>query len=306
MQIIEKKVRSTDNKHTLCGKIYVPDGEIKGLVQIVHGMTEHVDRYEGIMTELAKNGFVAFGHNHLGHKGTSSEEELGFFGYYDGFRHLVNDVIAFGNAVSLDFPDKKRVLFGHSMGSFIVRLSILKDAQKLSGLIISGTAGPNKLSRAGLALCNLVMLLKGGRHVSDLVYKLVFGNFNARFKDENSPSSWVSSNVQNREKNERDKYCRFKFTTCAMHDLIKLQFICNKPIWAEAVSKTLPMYIISGELDPVGDYGNGVTTVYDRLVKAGCNVKMKLYKNARHELLTDISREEVTADIINFAAECCK
>lgn len=300
MKIYDKKIPSSDGLHLLCGKVYEPDGEIQGIVQIVHGMTEHIDRYDAFMKALADNGYVAFGHNHLGHKDTVPDEELGFMGYSDGFRYLINDVNAFGDAVSELYPDKKRFLFGHSMGSFVVRLSILEAPEKLSGLIICGTGGPNKLAGMGLMMCNLVTLFKGGKHISPLMQKLTFSNYNERFAEENDPNSWLSTDAVARNLYKDDKYCTFKFTVCAMHDLIKLNKVCNKPIWAEAVSKSLPMFLISGEDDPVGDYGRGVTTVYNRLKKADCNVKMKLYKGARHEILNDFTRDEVTEDILNF------
>ena len=300
MNILEKRHPSVDGKNTLYGKIYIPDGEIKGTVQIVHGMTEHIDRYEPLMRALADNGYVAFGHNHIGHKNSSPDDELGHFGYSDGFRHLINDTNAFGDAVCADYPDKKRFIFGHSMGSFVVRLAILREPERFSGVIVCGTGGPNKLSGLGLMFCNLVTLIKGGKHVSKTVYGLAFSKYNERFASENNPRSWITTDSDIRDKYAADRYCNFKFSVCGMHDLIKLQHLCNKPIWAEAVEKTLPIYLVSGDNDPVGDYGEGVKTVYNRLVKAGCDVKMKLYNGARHEILNDFTRNEAITDILAF------
>lgn len=299
MDIYENKVLSTDGIHTLYGKVYVPDGQVRAIVQVVHGKSEHIDRYDRFMTALAQNGYVACGHNHIGHKYSSSDEELGFFGYDSGFRHLINDVIAFGDDVSKQFDGAKRYLFGHSMGSFIVRLSVLKNADSLSGLIICGTGGPQAAAPAGLMLCNLITLLKGGKYVSEFMEKLTFSGFCDRF-DKNDPNSWLTSDKSETEKFSNDKYCGFPFTVCAMHDLIKLNSLCNKPIWAEAVSKDLPIFIISGDSDPVGDFGRGVTTVYNRLKKAGCNVSLKLYPGARHEILNDFCKDQVTGDILDF------
>ena len=302
MKVYENKVLSTDGIHTLYGKVYVPDGQIHGIVQIVHGKSEHIDRYERFMAVLAENGYVACGHNHIGHKNSSSDEELGFFGYDSGFRHLINDVIAFGDDVAGQFEGVKRYLFGHSMGSFIVRLSVLKNADKLSGLIICGTGGPQKAAPAGLMLCNLITLLKGGRHVSPLMEKLTFSGFSKRFEKDN-PNSWLSTDTQEVKKFSQDRYSGFPFTVCAMHDLIKLNSLCNKPIWSQAISKELPIFIISGKDDPVGDYGRGVLTVYNRLKKAGCNVSVKLYPGARHELLNEFCKDEVISDILNFISK---
>lgn len=302
MNIYEKKLPSADGIHTLYGKVYVPDGEIQGIVQVVHGKSEHIDRYDRFMTALAENGYVAFGHNHIGHKNSSSDSELGFFGYDNGFRHMINDVNAFGDAVSEEFPGKKRYLFGHSMGSFIVRLAVLKSADQLSGLIICGTGGPQKGARAGLLLCDIVTLFKGGRHISPLVEKLVFSKYNERFEQDN-PDNWLTTDRDEVKKFSDDRYSGFPFTVCGMHDLIKLNAVSNKPIWAQAVKKDLPILMVSGSDDPVGDYGHGVQTVYERLKKAGCNVKIKLYPGARHEILNEFCRDEVTDDILKFIKE---
>ena len=302
MNIYEKKLPSADGIHTLYGKVYVPDGEIQGIVQVVHGKSEHIDRYDRFMTALAENGYVAFGHNHIGHKNSSSDSELGFFGYDNGFRHMINDVNAFGDAVSEEFPGKKRYLFGHSMGSFIVRLAVLKSADQLSGLIICGTGGPQKGARAGLLLCDIVTLFKGGRHISPLVEKLVFSKYNERFEQDN-PDNWLTTDRDEVKKFSDDRYSGFPFTVCGMHDLIKLNAVSNKPIWAQAVKKDLPILMIAGSDDPVGDYGHGVQMVYERLKKAGCNVKIKLYPGARHEILNEFCRDEVTDDILKFIKE---
>lgn len=302
MNIYEKKLPSADGIHTLYGKVYVPDGEIQGIVQVVHGKSEHIDRYDRFMTALAENGYVAFGHNHIGHKNSSSDNELGFFGYDNGFRHMINDVNAFGDAVSEEFPGKRRYLFGHSMGSFIVRLAVLKSADQLSGLIICGTGGPQKGARAGLLLCDIVTLFKGGQHISPLVEKLVFSKYNERF-EQDSPDNWLTTDRDEVKKFSDDRYSGFPFTVCGMHDLIKLNAVSNKPIWAQAVKKDLPILMIAGSDDPVGDYGHGVQTVYERLKKAGCNVKIKLYPGARHEILNEFCRDEVTDDILKFIKE---
>lgn len=301
VNVYEKTVPSSDGIHTLYGKVYVPENnnEIRGIVQIVHGKSEHIDRYERFMTALAENGYAAFGHNHIGHKKSSPDSELGFFGYDNGFRHLINDVNVFGDAVSDDFPGKKRYLFGHSMGSFIVRLAVLKSADKLSGLIICGTGGPQNAARAGLFMCNLVTLLKGGKHVSPLLDKLVFSKYNDKFEKDN-PDNWLTTDRNEVKKFSEDRYSGFSFTACGMHDLIKLNYVSNKPIWAQAVSKKLPIFLVAGSDDPVGDFGHGVETVYNRLKKAGCNVKMKLYPGARHEILNEFCRDEVTEDILKF------
>lgn len=302
MKIYEKTLPSTDGRHTLHGVVYEPDGDILGIVQVVHGKSEHIDRYDRFMRALCDAGYLAFGHNHIGHKSSSGDDELGFFGYDGGFRHMVNDVNAFGDAVAEQYPGKKRFLFGHSMGSFVVRLAALQSGDKLSGLIVCGTGGPQKGARAGLILCNIVTLFHGGRYVSPFLEKLVFSKYTSRTGDDN-PDSWLSTDKDEVNKFSQDEYCGFMFTACGMHDLIKLNYVSNKPIWSYAISPQLPIFLIAGTDDPVGDYGKGVQKVYDRLAAAGRNVKIKLYNGARHEILNDFCRDEVTDDILEFIGE---
>ena len=129
MKIVQKTVPSSDGKHTLQGVVYVPDGEIRGLVQVVHGMCEYTGRYEAFMTFLAENGYLAFGHDHLGHGLTAAPEERGFIAERDGWEYLVRDVTVMKDAVVREYGDRPWYLFGHSMGSFIVRCAVAKGAR---------------------------------------------------------------------------------------------------------------------------------------------------------------------------------
>ena len=132
-------VASTDKIHTLQGKIFVPKEEIKGLFHIVHGMTEHIDRYDHLMSFLAENGYVCFGFDNLGHGKTAKDDtELGFIAHNNGWRYLVNDVIAFSDAVKQMYPSYPMVLMGHSMGSFIARLVCEYYPRNYNKLIICG------------------------------------------------------------------------------------------------------------------------------------------------------------------------
>jgi len=299
-EIKEFAVSGTDNIHTLIGKIYVPDGDIKGLFHIVHGMTEYIDRYDHLMTALADAGYVAFGFDNLGHGKTAKDDsELGFIAHRDGWKYLVNDVFAYSTAVKNLFPDKPITLMGHSMGSFIARLTAENYGDNYEKLIICGTAGANPLSGAGLLLTNILKVLKGEKYISELILSMAFGSYNKRFDGE-SEYEWLTKDLSIIEKYKNDKFCTFKFTVSAMHDLIKLISMCNRKDWYKNLRKDLPTLIISGSDDPVGNYGKGVTQVYNKLVANGVNAKLMLYKNCRHEILNDSCRQEVISDILNF------
>ena len=297
----EFRVRSSDNDHELAGVIYLPQGDPKGIFQIVHGMTEHIGRYDRFMTFLANNGYIACGHDHLGHGKTArNKSEYGYFADKNGYQRVVDDVDIFGSAVREKFSkDLPYFLMGHSMGSFIARLTAAQYDHQ-DKLIIMGTGGPNPVSGAGLLLIKCLKLFKGGKNYSTLLDKVGFGAYNERFPDENDPKSWISSIPEERHRTNDDVCCNFKFTLSAMHDLMMLNRLSNKKKWARSLNKNKPVLLVSGVDDPVGDYGEGVKKVKDMLISAGVPVTMKLYEKARHEILNDISMDEVNKDILEF------
>lgn len=302
MKVIEKYLSSSDGIHSLYVKEYIPEETPKGIVQFVHGMTEHIERYHPIMEELCRLGFVAIGHNHLGHKLTSADEDLGFISKDKGYRFLLNDVLVVANYITDKYSNLKHFLFGHSMGSFVVRLAATKMEEKLSGLIICGTGGYNPASGLGIEICKAVKKVKGERYVSKLVYDLAFSTYNKNF-DGGEEYAWLSQNGENIENYKKDKYCTFKFTVSAMQDLITLNMLSNKKAWYKKISKKLPIFIISGEMDPVGNYSKGVKEVYKKLMRVGANARLKLYPKMRHEILMDDCRAEVITDVTRFISE---
>ena len=299
-EIKELIVNSSDNIHSLYGKLYIPKGEIKGLFHIVHGMTEHIERYADFMAELAENGYVAFGYDNLGHGRTAREDsELGFISHKNGWIYLVRDVSAFENAVQKLFPDKPLYLFGHSMGSFIVRIAAENKGENIEKLIICGTGGKNPLAPFGLMLSNIIRLFKGEKYISDFLIDMAFGTYNKRFEGI-SKYDWLTKDRSIIEKYKSDKFCTFKFTVSAMHDLIKLNYMCNKKSWFKNMNKNLPVLLISGKDDPVGDYGKGVLWVHKKIKSAENSADIKLSENCRHEILNDSCKEDVINDVLSF------
>lgn len=293
-------VPSTDNIHILKGKMYIPHGEVKGLFHIVHGMTEHIERYDVLMSYLAEKGYITFGYDNLGHgKTAGNDSELGFIAHKYGWKYLVDDIDIFENEIKKRYPDKDLFLMGHSMGSFIVRLAAEKFPKNCKKLILCGTAGKNPLVPAGLALTKLIGLLKGEKYISNTVLNMAFGSYNKNFEG-NTEYEWLTKEKSNIIKYADDKYCTFKFTVSAMHDLIKLNSKCNSASWFKNIRKDMPILLISGERDPVGNYSKGVKWVYSNLKKAGADAQIKIYENCRHEILNDTCRNEVMNDILKF------
>ena len=306
MAIIKKEfyVPSSDGVHTLAGVVYIPDGDKKGLFHIVHGMTEHIGRYEKFMTDMAENGYICFGYDNLGHgKTVRDDSELGFISSENGWELLAKDVSAFACAVKKEFDAEERlqyILMGHSMGSFIARLAATSYV-KADKLIIMGTGGANPAAAPGLKLIAFIKAVKGERHVSKLIDKIAFGSYNKRFGggSKDDPSPWLTTDAEVRKKYYADKYCTFKFTVSAMGDLIKLIQITNSSNWYNSVQK-IPMLLVSGEDDPVGNYGKGVIEVYEKLKKNNIPAELKLYSGARHEILNDTTYAQTKNDIAVF------
>lgn len=299
-RFVEKKVLSSDGKHMLNGRVYVPQGEPKAILHVVHGMTEYIGRYDKFMTRMCDEGYVVIGYDHLGHGWTAeNDDELGYIAHKDGWKRLTEDVGVFANEIKKEYPGIPYYLMGHSMGSFIVRLAS-EDVIKPDRLIVMGTGGPNAAAGPGLGLTKLIKFFRGERHRSLFLCLVAFGSYNNKFKAENDIRSWLTKDQEMRDKYRNDKYCTYIFTTSAFSDLMNLTIRSNKKNWFKNFPDDVPVFLVSGHDDPVGNYGKGVTKVHDGLASAGKNVRMKLYDNNRHEILNDTAYDEVVDDIIAF------
>ena len=299
---------SSDGMHQLRCMEWIPDGTIKAVLQITHGMVEHIERYREFCVWMAERGIVVIGHDHLGHgKTVSNREEFGYFGSKEGMTHVVKDIRRVTVYSKKRYPDQKLILLGHSMGSFLARkyLSVYKDGP--DGFILMGTgAPPEALVSAGSLLAGSMRKLKGEMYRSPLLYKLSLGNYNAKFKPVKTPYDWLTRDESLSKDFGEDESCQFIFTTAAYQDFFRLILNVAKEELAGHVRKDVPILIISGDNDPVGDNGKGVRKVYERLHKAGVDrLEMVLYEGARHEILHEINRQEVFEDLYEWIAENC-
>lgn len=297
-----RKIPSGDKIHSLNVKVYIPDGEKKGILQISHGMTEHIERYDDFMGFMAENGFVCVAHDHLGHgKTVRGDDELGFIASKDGWRIMVEDVFTVGSAIKAEYPALRMVLLGHSMGSFIARLTAFYHPYSYNALIIMGTGAKNSAAEAGIALTTAIAAAKGEKYVSKKVDDMAFGSFGKKFEGE-TPYDWLTRDKEKISKYAEDKYCTFKFTVSAMRDLMTLNKNANSREWFRHMAISgIPIFLVSGSMDPVGDYGAGVTKIYETLRKAGArDLTIKLYEGARHEILNETCRDTVYRDILSW------
>ncbi len=294
---------SSDGKRNITYYIYEPKCEIKGIVQISHGMCEYIERYEEFADFLTKNGWLVCGNDHLGHgRSVLSEEELGYFSEEDGWEHCVNDLNTTRRIIRQKYIDNlPYVLLGHSMGSFIARAYLIKYPSKIDSAIICGTsAGFPKSIGTQLFIVDKIKKAEGEKHRSKRINNLMFGNYNRRIENSASPFDWVCSRKEIVEKYGQDKWCNFTFTVNGFENLVKVLAYVTVDKWYDSVKKDLPIFLVAGDGDPVGSYGHGVYKVFQRLSKRGCNVRMKLYSGMRHEILNEENRIEPYKDILAF------
>ena len=275
--------------------------EYKGVVQLVHGMQEHIDRYSDFANFLAENGYIVVGHSHLGHgDSVTTKEEYGYFAEKDGWWRLVEDVHLLQNKVQKKYPDMNYIIMGHSMGSLVVRSYLTKYKDNISKAIISGTSGQKYGLIAGQVLINIIKLAKGDHYRSQLVEKLITGSFNDNFKPNRTNADWLSRDEKQVNNYLADEKCGINFTLQAYQDLLKGTRYLSKQ---RNVNKTLkvPMLLFSGTKDPVGANGKGVIRVYRMLKKAGLEfVTLKLFEDGRHEMLNETNKEEVYQFILDW------
>ncbi len=297
---------SKDGVHTIYAEIYTPKRRTaRGIVQLAHGMIDHVGRYKKLAEYLTGEGYIFAGHNHLGHgKSAGAPEDFGFFAERGGVDFVIRDMHTLNRYLRNTFPTLPLVVFGHSMGSFITRLYIERYPHTIRGAIIHGTGGPNPLLPFGSALASVVRLLRGPRHRSRLIKKLAFGSYNSKFPKTEGTDAWLTRDASQVADRATDKYTGFTFTVAAYQDLFSMLRGCNAPKWFEEYPKEMPTLIMSGDMDPVGNYGKGPDYVYKHLLIAGCkSVQIKMYEGARHELFNEVNREQVFADIVAWLGE---
>lgn len=294
---------SRDGIHIINAELYAPkDVTPRAIVQLAHGMKDYVARYKSLAAYLTERGYIFVGHHHLGHgKTVEREDDFGFFSESGGVDYLLKDMHTMNRYLRETYPDVPIIILGHSMGSFISRLYVERYPHGISGVIIHGTGGKNPLLPLGKALCSLLIKLKGARHRSSLITNMAFGSYNAKFPKKDGEHAWLTREVSRVSSRDTDKYTNFMFTVSAYRDLFCMISDSNSSEWFKAYPKELNTLIMSGDMDPVGNYGKGVDYVYKQLLLNGCTkVSAKLYPGARHELFNETNREEAFSDIVDF------
>lgn len=294
---------SKDGVHTIYAELYTPKfRSAKGVIQLAHGMIDYVGRYERLADYLTGEGYIFAGHHHLGHgKSVTHSEDFGIFSEKGGVTLLIADMHTMNKYLREAFPTLPLIVMGHSMGSFITRLYVQVHPHSMRGVIIHGTSGPNPILPFGKTLASLISKIKGPRHRSALITKLAFGSYNSKFPKSEGSNAWLTRDAQRVSGRAEDKYTNFLFTVSGYCDLFDMIKMANSQSWFEEYPKELPTLVISGDKDPVGNYGRGPDYVYKHLLISGCKrVDLKMYEGARHELFNETNSEEVFCDLASW------
>lgn len=286
------------------GVVYQPDGQAKGLVQIVHGYAEHIGRYDRLMTLLTNQGFVVFGDDHLGHGLTAgSPENLVDVGSYQAMDYMLADEQELNRKMREQFgQDLPCIILGHSMGSLLLRGLLGRYPDICDKAIIMGTGnmGPLLLKIFGWVLWPYERL-RPGSYRSGLINFLGIGLNNMPFKGEKNPIAWISKNPDNLASYRADPLCGKLGSLHTFHMLQRLMSLIRQKSHLAKMNKDLPVFFMAGQEDAFGDFGKGPATVLQMFEAAGMKgASLKLYPSMRHEILNEKDSDQVYRDILDF------
>ncbi|MDD7221981.1 MAG: alpha/beta hydrolase [Oscillospiraceae bacterium] len=300
----EFRFPSADGATTLYGRIWVPDhGAPKAVLQLVHGIAEHIGRYDRFARFMSDHGYLVCAEDHLGHGNTpENAEDLGYTADKDGWVKMTDNVRALHERITPQYPGIPYFILGHSMGSFLTRSYLIRYPGTVDACALLGTGQqPESVLKAGLAACRLEQIRLGRRGRSKLLQSLCFGAYNSQFKPNRTESDWVCSVDEVVDAYIADPFCQVMPTVTLMRDMLTgIRFNQQAENLAK-MDKTTPVFFLSGDQDPVGSNGKGVRAAYQSFLDAGCShVRLKLYPGGRHEMLNEHNWQDVYDELLSW------
>lgn len=294
---------SSDGETTIHAYKWTCEDKPKAILQIAHGMAEHIERYEDFVNYLNQNGIMVCGNNHLGHGNSiKSEKDLGYFCEENGHFAVVADMKTLRDAIVDEYPDTPYFLLGHSMGSFMTRQFIATYQDALDGVIIMGTGVQPAIALKFAKFLSKKTAKKHGWHFrANNVNKLAFGKYNKRIKNCRTGYDWLTRDYEIVDKYNADPLCGYTFTCNGFYNLFStISYIQDTKVMAN-IRKDLPVLIIAGQEDPVGNYGKAPAKLQKLYKKIGIvDTNLILYPDDRHEILNEINKKEVYADLLHW------
>lgn len=295
---------SKDNQTNIHAIEWKPSCQVKAVVQIIHGMVEFMDRYDRFANFLTDHGYYVIGHDQLGHGQSVKDENA--YGYFakNGNECLIEDIHTLQAMTQVRFPDVPYFILGHSMGSFLCQEYIEKYGENLSGAILMGTGyySPATLKSAK-ALCLSIAQTKGWEYRSQVLGRVVLGSANKKFEPARTKNDWLSKDEGIVDAYNAHPWNNFDFTVNGYYTLFEAIEYAHRH--SDDIPKELPILLMSGKDDPIGNFGLGVKRVYDLLKKENIqNVQFKLYDKDRHELLNETNYVQIQNDILHWFEDC--
>lgn len=294
---------STDRRTNIHAIEWIPEGEVKAVLQIAHGMVEYINRYHEFAAYLADRGVYVVGHDHLGHgQSVNTPGEYGYFPQPDGNKMVIRDIHKLRGITTEKYPDVPYYMLGHSMGSFLLRQYLTMHSKGLAGAVIMGTGHQLRMIlQAGQLVCKLISTFKGWKYRSQFVNNLSFGSYNKKFEPAETPKDWITSYKPIRDKYVEDPLTSFTFTVGGYYQMFEGMKVLDTKGSVDKIRKDLPVFFVAGADDPVGDFGKGVQRIFEKYKNAGIkDVSIKLYENDRHEILNETDREQVYEDLYHW------
>lgn len=282
----------------LHGYRWEPESQPKAIVQIIHGIAEHVFRYDHFARYLNSLGYLVVAEDHMGHgKSICQQVPQGYFA--GGWDTAVEDCCRLMETMMAEFPNVPYILFGHSMGSFLARSILIKKPDSgIKAAIICGSAWmPGLVIRGGKLISSLLMRGESAKQPSTQLQGIMFGGYDKRIEKPRTPCDWLTRDEAIVDAYMADPLCGFAPTpalaNAMMNGLLYIQNDAN----LKRMNQNLPVLFIAGAEDPVGAYGAGVRKAAQMFVRSGMkHVSVKLYPGCRHELLNELNKDEVYKD----------
>jgi len=292
---------SRDGQTKLHAVRWIPEGKIICILQIVHGMAEYVERYDEFARYMAEKGILVTGEDHLGHgKSVQKDAPYGYFCKQDPATVVVRDVHRLKKMMQEEYPGVPYIILGHSMGSFMLRNYMYRYGTGIQGAIIGGSGHmPLPAIKCAKAVAKGQAFLLGDKRLSKLLDKIAFGSYNDRIPSPKTKYDWLVTRESVVDEYLQDPLCGFSFTVNGFVTLFELLQRAHTPENMHKIPKELPVLLMAGEEDPVGDYGEGIKRIYQdyRNNLEMQNVTLKLYPGDRHEILNEKDRQQVYEDI---------
>lgn len=291
-------IRAVDG-HDIHVQSWEPDTGTTAVIQVLHGLGEHIARYERFAQAAAARGIALVGHDHRGHG--PNADDLGYFSGKDGWHKVVGDVGIVNDWICEQYPDQPVIVLGHSMGSFIAQTFAMHYGDRLKGMLLSASAWP---SRIELAPGRLIAYVEAWRLSpaarSSLLQRLFFGKFNRRFKPNRTEADWLSRDEEEVDKYIADPLCGGPFSCRLWQDFLAGLWELGSDAALNRIPSGLPILISGGAADPVGG-DKGMSKLLTHYAQTGHGrVKFKVYTDGRHEMLNESNREEVTSDWLDW------